>query len=58
MLNVIGAILQIIFLIFKNKFEKDAKKKEEKDALSKEANEVIKSGDISKLSSLIVRMRK
>ena len=58
MLNVIGAILQIIFLIFKNKFEKDAKKKEEKDALSKEASNVIFSGDVSRINALVGKLRK
>jgi len=58
MLEIIGAIIQIIILIFKNKFEKDKEKKVEKEKLSGEINEALKTRDISKLNSVIVRLRK
>ena len=58
MLELIGAIIQIILLIFKNKFEKDNVKKQEKQKLSVEVSNAIKSRDISKLNALVVQLRK
>jgi hypothetical protein len=57
MLEIIGTILQVIFFIFKNKFEKDEKKKKENDALSKQAGEAIKSRDASALNAILIKLR-
>jgi len=58
MWNTIGAILQLIFLVLKNKLEKDEEKKKEKNALSIEASDAIKRGDVSRTNYLLSRMRK
>jgi len=57
MLNAVLAILQLIFLILKNKFESDDRKRKKKDALFKKAIEAFKSGNIYRLNVLIDRLR-
>lgn len=53
----IGAFLQLLYLIFKNKFEKDADEKARKDALHAEAMDAIKNGDLSKYTSVFDQLR-
>lgn len=53
----IGGIIQIIFLLLKNKFEQDEKLKKKKEALHAEAKEAIQSMDASRINSLLTRMR-
>ncbi len=54
---VISGIIQIIYLLIKNKFEKDSDSKTRKEALHEEAKEVIKSGDASQLNAFINKLR-
>lgn len=56
-LTVISGFFQLVYLILKNKFEKDAIEKARKDALHAEASEAIKSGDLSRINSVFDRMR-
>ena len=56
-LTIISAFFQLITMILKNKFEKDAQKKKEKDTLHAEANEAIKSGDLSRINTVFNRLR-
>lgn len=57
MLQVIGAIIQILFLILKNKFEKDAEIKKKKEELHEEAKSAISTGDMSRINALIDKLR-
>ncbi len=57
MWQVFAGIVQIIFLILKNKFEKDEEKRKEREQHAKEASEIIKSRDVSRLNNLLTRMR-
>ena len=54
---IINGIIQIIFLILKNKFESDAALKKKKEALHAEAKEVIASRDVSRINDLLTRLR-
>ena len=58
MWEIIKGILAILFLVLKNKFEKDAKKKEEKNALSREVDDAVFSGDISRINVILGKLRK
>jgi len=57
MWQVAVCVLQIVYLIMKNKFEKDAELKKKKEELYVEAKEVLKSGDASRIVGLADRMR-
>ena len=54
---VISGIIQILYLVLKNKFEKDAELKAKKKELYEEAKVVVKSGDVGQLNNLIQRLR-
>jgi len=58
MLQAIGAVLQIIFLIIKNKFEKDAELKKKREEMSKGAVDAIKNRDVSAINNILVGLRK
>lgn len=55
-LQIIYAVLQIVFLLMKNKFEKDAERKAARDALKSEATEAIKSRDPSRIVGVADRI--
>lgn len=57
MLSIISGVIQIIFLILKNKFEKDSELRKKKEELHAEAKEAIKSGDVSRINDLINRLK-
>jgi hypothetical protein len=57
MIEFIKIVLQIIFLILSNKFKNDKDKKQTDAGLSAEINSAIMSRDISKLNSIIVKLR-
>lgn len=54
----IAGVLQIVLIVLKNYFERDAEEKARKDALRTAATEAIKSGDLSRINSVIVSLRK
>lgn len=53
----ITAVLQIIYLIFKNRFEKDAEEKEKKRLLYEEAKGAIASRDVSRINNVLGKLR-
>lgn len=57
MWQVIIAIIQVISLILKNKFEKDKELRETKQKMETEAVEAIRSGDISRINLVAVKLR-
>ena len=57
MWQVVAGIVQIIFLFLKNKFEKDEELKKKKEEMYNEAKSAIQARDISRINSLIGRMR-
>ena len=54
----ISGIIQIVWLLLKNKFEKDEAEKKRKEALHEKANDAIKSGDTSRIVSILDKLRK
>lgn len=57
MLQTIGAIIQLIVLIFSKWGERDAEKKAEKAQLQKELTNAIASKDTSAITSVLDRLR-
>ena len=53
----ISAVLQILYLIFKNKFERDAEERKRKEALSGEATTAIVNRDLSAINSVLGKLR-
>ena len=58
MWGVIAGVVQIVYLILKNKFERDEETKKKREALYEESKSAIKSMDTSKLNLLIGKLRK
>jgi hypothetical protein len=54
---VISGVVQIIYLLLKNKFEKDAELKKKREDLHEEAKTAIASRDVSALNSLLSKLR-
>ena len=54
---VISGIIQIIYLLLKNKLEKNQELKKKREAMSVEAKEAIASRDISDINNLVGRLR-
>ena len=57
-ISLIGAVLQVVFLILKNKFEKDEAVRKQKEAMRAETEDAIKSRDLSRINSCIDKLRK
>jgi len=57
MIQIISAVIQIIFLIMKDKFERDAEKRKIREVLHDEAKTAIKNRDASAINSVLTRMR-
>jgi hypothetical protein len=57
MLQIIGGILQIIFLLLKNKFEKDEEVRKQKEALHAEVKTAIASRDADAINAVICKLR-
>lgn len=53
----ISGAIQIIYLLLKNKFERDEAERKRKEALHAEANQAIKSGDVSRINDIVSRLR-
>ena len=58
MFQIIAGVIQIIYLLLKNRFEKDAEVRKKREELHAQAKEAIKSGDISAVNNILVRLRK
>lgn len=57
MWQAIAGIIQIIYLLLKNKFEKDEEIRKQKEAMKNEAKEAIKSMDTNRINDTILRLR-
>lgn len=57
-LAIIGTALQVIFLLMKNRFERDEEERKRKEALHGEAKEAIKTNDLSRINALLDKLRK
>ena len=57
MWQVVAGIIQIIFLVLKNKFEKDAEEKKRKEALYAQAKTAIKERNLSAITSVLDGLR-
>lgn len=57
MWTAIGTILQLIFLILKTKFEKDAEERKRKDEALKGWDAAVKSGDTATINDMLVKLR-
>jgi hypothetical protein len=58
MIKLIEAVVQIIYLILKNKFENDPLIKKEKEDLHNEAVKALKDRDVSRINIIINKLRK
>jgi len=56
MWQVLGAVIQIVLLILKNKFEKDADRKKKNEELHKDAVVAIKNRDASSLNAVLNKL--
>ena len=57
MIGIISGIIQIICLLIKNKFEKDAELKKKKEDLHGEAKDAILSRDVRNINALLNKLR-
>ena len=55
--TIISAFFQLITMILKNKFEKDAEKKKEKGDLHEEAIAAIRAGNVGRAGELLGQLR-
>ena len=58
MLQAIGAVLQLILLIFSKWAERDADKRKKKETLQKELSDAIKNKDVSAVNVAISRINR
>ena len=54
---VISGVIQIIYLLLKNKMEKDKDVKKQREELQQEATKAIKSRDIGAINSVVGKLR-
>lgn len=57
MWSTIAGIVQLLYLIIKNKFEKDSELKADKEKIHADWKEAIKSGDTVRISDMLVKLR-
>jgi hypothetical protein len=58
MWSAVAGIIQIIYLLLKNKFEKDEEIKKQREAMKNEAKDSIKSMDATRISNTILNLRR
>ena len=58
MIAVISGVLQLVFLILKNKMDSDAEERKRKEEIHAEWKDAVKSGDVSRVNLLIDKLRK
>lgn len=58
MIAIIAGVIQLIFLILKNKYNQDEEDKQRKKEIANEWKDAIKSGDASRINTLIDKLRK
>ena len=57
MWSAIGAIIQLVFLILKTKFEKDEAERKRKDALLEGWDKAVKSGDTATINDMLLKLK-
>lgn len=55
-MSFIGAVIQLVFLILNNYFEKDKEEKERKKEIAVEFSDAVKSRDLSRITRMLDRM--
>ncbi len=58
MMQIIGAIVELIIFIFKNSFEKNKEVKKQNEELRKEAKDAIASRDASRITRAFDKLRR
>jgi hypothetical protein len=58
MMQIIGAIVELIIFILKNAFENNAEVKKQNDELHKQAKDAILSRDASRISNVFDKLRR
>ena len=53
----VSGIIQIIFMLLKNKFEKDAELKKKREELHADAKEAIISHDVRNINAILNKLR-
>jgi hypothetical protein len=57
MLALISGVLQLIFLILKNKYNQDEDDKKRKEELHVEWADAVKSGDTKRINDMLLKLR-
>ena len=58
MMQIIGAVVELIIFILKNAFEKNAEVKKKNDDLRQEAKDAILSRDASRITRVFDKLRR
>ena len=58
MMQIIGAVVELIIFILKNVFEKNAEVKKQNEELHREAKDAILSRDASRVSRVFDKLRR
>ena len=58
MMQIIGAIVELLIFIIKNVFEKNAQVKKDNEELHREAKDAIISRDASRISNVFDKLRR
>ena len=58
MMQIIGAVVELIIFILKNVFEKNAEVKKQNEELPREAKDAILSRDASRVSRVFDKLRR
>lgn len=58
MMQIIGAVVELIIFVLKNVFEKNAEVKKQNDELHQEAKDAILSRDASRVSRVFDKLRR
>ena len=58
MMQIIGAVVELIIFVLKNVFEKNVEVKKQNEELRKEAKDAILSRDASRITSVFDKLRR
>ena len=58
MIALITGVIQLVFLILRNKFEKDAEERKKKEEIHANWADAVKSGDKNRINALIDFLRR
>lgn len=54
---IIGAVVQLVFLILSNKVSKDTEEKEKHEAIAKELKEAVRDNDNARITLVLEKLR-